>query len=105
MTGHESMGRLFEFEVELLRPEKYGAVDVAKVLGEDMTVQVDCSGSTPRYFNGAVAQFKHTGIERSFICYRAVLRPWLWFLTLTSDCKIFQDKSIPDILKEVFADY
>lgn len=105
MTGHEAMGRLFEFEVELLRPEKYGAVDVTKVLGEDMTVQVDCSGSTPRYFNGAVAQFKHTGIERSFICYRAVLRPWLWFLTLTSDCKIFQDKSIPDILKEVFADY
>jgi len=33
--------------------------------------------------------------------YRAVLRPWLWFLTRTSHCRIFQDMSVPDIIKQV----
>jgi type VI secretion system secreted protein VgrG len=37
--------------------------------------------------------------------YRATVRPWLWYLTRTSDCKIFQNKSVVDILEEVFADY
>ena len=36
--------------------------------------------------------------------YRAEIHPWLWFLTRTTDCRIFQDKSVPDIVKEVFDD-
>src|SRR5260370_14808653 len=27
--------------------------------------------------------------------------PWLWFLTRTADCLIFQDKNVPDIVKDV----
>ena len=34
-----------------------------------------------------------------------MVRSWLWFLTRTTDCKIFQDKNVPDIIKEVFADH
>src|SRR5262249_1317194 len=30
---------------------------------------------------------------------------WLWFLTRTSDCRIFQEKTVPEIIKEVFADH
>jgi len=39
------------------------------------------------------------------LCYRAVLRPWLWFLTRTSNCRIFQDMSVPDIIKQVFCQF
>ena len=31
--------------------------------------------------------------------------PWLWFLTRTADCRIFQSKSVPDIIKGIFRDY
>ncbi|GAB4273786.1 MAG: type VI secretion system spike protein VgrG1b [Methylomicrobium sp.] len=105
MSGHEAMGRLFEFEIELLRPDIHGSVDIARVLGEDMSVKVTGDDGTVRFFSGAVAEFKHIGVKERHYCYRAVLRPWLWFLTLTNDCKIFQDKNIPDIIREVFADY
>ena len=37
--------------------------------------------------------------------YRATVRPWLWFLTRTADCRIFQDMSAPDIIKKVFQDH
>ena len=36
--------------------------------------------------------------------YRATLVPWLWFLTRTSDCRIFQNMTVPDIIKQVFRD-
>ena len=35
----------------------------------------------------------------------ATVRPWLWFLTRTADCRIFQDMKVPDIIKMVFADH
>ena len=31
--------------------------------------------------------------------------PRLWFLSCTSDCRIFQNQSIPDILQTVFSDH
>ena len=37
--------------------------------------------------------------------YRASVRPWLWFLTRTADCRIFQELSVPDIVKKVFEDH
>ena len=37
--------------------------------------------------------------------YQASLRPWLWFLTRTTDCRIFQDQSVPDIVAAVFGDH
>lgn len=32
------------------------------------------------------------------------MRPWLWLLSRTSDCRIFQNLSIPQIIKQVFRD-
>ncbi|HJR28040.1 MAG TPA: type VI secretion system tip protein VgrG, partial [Pseudomonas sp.] len=39
-----------------------------------------------------------------FASYQATLRPWLWLLTRTSDCRIFQNLTIPQIIKQVFRD-
>ena len=105
LIGTEEMSQLFEFEIELLRKYEAGPVDASKLLGKDVTIKLDMVSGGTRYINGVVAQFKHTGLASRFITYRAVLRPWLWLLTLSSDCKIFQDKSVVDIVKAVFADY
>ena len=61
-------------------------------------------GST-RYFNGLVSHFQQTFSHDRFSHYRATLSPWLWFLTRTADCRIFQEMTIPDILKQVFRDH
>ena len=39
-----------------------------------------------------------------FASYQVTLRPWLWLLTRTSDCRIFQNQKVPDIIKQVFRD-
>ncbi|MEZ5584590.1 MAG: phage late control D family protein [Candidatus Competibacteraceae bacterium] len=37
-----------------------------------------------------------------YAVYHATLRPWLWFLTRTADCRIFQKQKVPDIIKQIF---
>nr|MCH9671532.1 type VI secretion system tip protein VgrG [Gammaproteobacteria bacterium] len=57
----------------------------------------------PRIFNGYVRRFTGGASHmREFRRYSAEVVPWLWFLTRTSDCRIFQNKSVPDILECVF---
>jgi type VI secretion system secreted protein VgrG len=105
LIGHDAIGRLFEFELELLRPEELGSVNSSELMGHDMTVTIASTTGLTRYINGAVVEFKHTGMVNRFYRYRAILRPWLWFLTLNANCRIFQEKTVPDIIKAVFADY
>src|SRR6266542_6239571 len=40
-----------------------------------------------------------------FTSYYDTLVPWLWALTRTSDCRIFQNLSVPDIIAKVFKDH
>ncbi len=37
--------------------------------------------------------------------YRATLVPWLWFLTRNTNCRIFQEKTVPEIITTVFRDH
>jgi type VI secretion system secreted protein VgrG len=108
LAGSEEISRLFEYEIDLLVENKnVGSIMTAgfpinKVLGQGMTVTLPLPAGNERYFHGLVTQFRHHGAADDFFLYRAVLRPWLWFLTRTSNCRIFQEKSVPDIIKEVF---
>ena len=57
-----------------------------------------------REFNGILVEAQWLGVKNDYYSYRLVLRPWLWLLSRTTDCRIFQDKKAPDIIKEVFND-
>ncbi|WP_223262502.1 type VI secretion system Vgr family protein [Variovorax beijingensis] len=105
MHGTEGLSQLFEFEVDLLSPSV--SLDMKSVLGKPLSLEIQTAGE-PRFLNGQIVRFTMVGKEGGtsrYVLYRATVRPWLWYLTRTSDCKIFQNKSVVDILEEVFADY
>ncbi|MGJ3702608.1 type VI secretion system Vgr family protein [Variovorax sp. AFSI2.2] len=105
MHGTEGLSQLFEFEVDLVSPSV--SLDMKSVLGKPLSLEILTSGE-PRFLNGQIVRFTMVGKEGGtsrYVLYRATVRPWLWYLTRTSDCKIFQNKSVVDILEEVFADY
>jgi type VI secretion system secreted protein VgrG len=58
----------------------------------------------PRFFHGIVSRFSEGESDAKFTTYHAEIVPWLWMLTQTADCRIFQNKPVPDIIKQVFAD-
>jgi len=102
MHGEESMSSLFYFDLEMISGD--AGLDFSKVVGKSVTVAVNLEGSQKRYVNGIVTRFVQTGGDLDFATYRAELRPWLWWLTLRTDSRIFQAKTTPDIIKSVFSD-
>lgn len=104
MTGVEKLGRLFEYELVLLS-EKHD-VDYKEIIGKNVTVSVDKGDKdNPRYFNGIISRFGQANYEKRLVEYRAKMVPWLWLLSRSADCRIFQTMSVPDILKQIFTDH
>lgn len=100
MTGHEELGRLFEYKLRLL--SKDGAIALDDLIGKNITVKIELVDGRIRHFNGEVAEFEQiTESFQDYFVYQAIVRPTLWYLTLTADCKIFQQKTAPDIIKAV----
>jgi len=53
---------------------------------------------------GYVSDFSQGESKEGFATYKATVSPWLWFLKRTNDCRIFQEKSVVDIIQSVFED-
>jgi type VI secretion system secreted protein VgrG len=102
MEGQEELGRLFHFTLDMLSENE--SISPDDLLGKKITVEMEMVDSTKRYFDGYVSHFTQIGHAAYFTHYRATLRPWFWLLTQTSDCRIFQNKTIPQIVKEVFTE-
>jgi type VI secretion system secreted protein VgrG len=104
-TYHEELGRPFEMVLEMQSMNPM--IDSDKILGQKVTVSADLPVVGKRYFNGYVRDFEMTGYDTlaSLASYRAIVVPWLSLLKLSTDCRTFQGKSIPDILREVFSQF
>jgi len=103
MSAREEMSRLFEYRLQLLSPKP--DVNLDELLGKNVTIKLGLSDDETRYYNGYVTRFSAGGQYGRYYRYVGTVRPWLWFLTRTSDCRIFQEMTVPDILKSVLADH
>jgi type VI secretion system secreted protein VgrG len=102
IRGVEEMSRPFAYELDLESIDS--SVMFEDLLGQNATVRVQHDRDNVRHINGFISQFEQIGEAAGLTKYRATLVPWLWFLTRTADCRIFQDMSAPDIIKKVFRD-
>ncbi|MGC2236676.1 MAG: type VI secretion system tip protein TssI/VgrG [Pyrinomonadaceae bacterium] len=107
LSASEGLSQLFSFEVELLHEEdKVGfaptVVKASSILGQAVTVTVEQRAGTTREFTGMVNQFSQGTRHARFSFYYATIVPHVWLLTQNFQSRIFQQKNVPDILKEVF---
>jgi type VI secretion system secreted protein VgrG len=103
MSAREEMSRLFEYRLDLLSTKD--DINLDDILGQNVTIKLGLPQDQTRYFNGYVSRFSAGGMYGRHHRYVATVRPWLWFLTRTSDCRIFQDLDVTEIVKAVFADH
>ncbi len=99
----EGFSTLADMTASLLSPRS--DLDADAILGQPVTFVLEQRNDTQRHFHGFVSRFSAGGSSGRFFRYQAVVRPWLWFLTRTTDCRIFQHQSVPEIVKTVFADH
>ena len=97
----EGLGRLFAFELEV--DSTRDDIKADELLGQDIAIEIELPGGGERYFHGSVNGFTHNPrVGRRYYRYHLTAVPWLWMLTRQADCRIFQNQSVPDILRDVF---
>jgi type VI secretion system secreted protein VgrG len=105
LDGAEGISRLFEFQVSLLATVDT-VIDPKSIVGAKVTVAIglnDAQGS--RWINGIVASFEQCAGDEEFYVYRARIVPSMWQLTLSSNCRVFQNKTVLEIVKAVIGEY
>jgi type VI secretion system secreted protein VgrG len=129
LSGHEGLNALFEYELLLKTPDALnlgasGAADfdLDSFIGREITcniqldgagqfvagavgASVDHIGAGVRQINALITDAAMWGEEGRHVRYRLTLRPWLHLATLTTDCKIFQNKTVAEVLDELLAGY
>lgn len=100
-SGTEALSQLFRFELELLAPLD-AEIAFDKILGQSVTVELQDPVGFPRYFNGIVRTFEEGMADNEFLHFKAEIVPQLWLATQRFRSRIFQQKSVPEILATVF---
>jgi type VI secretion system secreted protein VgrG len=100
LHGREAISECFCFDLEMI--SENAEIRAADLIAKPITVGM-VNGQGCRYVNGFVNEFVLMSNEERFSRYRVRIVPWLWFLTRTTDCAIYQNKTVPEIIQAVFA--
>lgn len=103
----EAISELFQIEAELLVEEsapnyKITEVDEKDLLGKSATISITQKDGVTRYFNGIIQRFSQGRRNLRFSRYYTTIVPKVWLLTQNIQSRIFQNLSVPEILKKVF---
>ncbi|MBZ5592585.1 MAG: type VI secretion system tip protein VgrG [Acidobacteriia bacterium] len=99
-SGQEAISSLFQFHLDLTA-ENERNVAFDKLLGQRILIEVMLPNDQTRYLHGIVSSFSQGGRGERFTKYRAEMVPQFWLLTRRVQSRIFQQISVPDILKRV----
>jgi len=106
----EGLSQLFSISAELLHEETDNSfnptiIDPKNIIGKGVTISVGSPDGTTRDFSGMVNSFMQGNRHVRFSHYSITIVPHIWLLTQNSQSQIFQQMSVPDILKKVFTGF
>jgi len=99
VQGAHVMSEGFRYTLDVYS-DALDAIAGDKLIGTNATFIVMNDGGEPINYNGFITQMSALGLskDRATLSYRITLESGLFFLTKQTDCRIFQEKTIPDIL-------
>jgi type VI secretion system secreted protein VgrG len=103
-SGFEEISDLFGFELQLA--SERNDITFNQLAGKNVTISIRAWDGTERLFNGIIVEFEPSQIasEDGYSRYTAVMVPNLWMLTGCIDSRIFQQKSVPEIIQAVLSE-
>lgn len=98
-SGRETISQPFLFELDLFSED--AALDPKDLLDSPVTILIGLPGGADRPIHGIVRRFVQQNQRGPLTSYRAEVVPRLWFLALRRNSRIFQHKSVLDIVETV----
>lgn len=108
--GEEQLSKLFEYKL-LVRSKNDIDENTQQMLGKKATVKILSydDNKTPCYFNGVIVKininFYQAEQNNKRYIYEFVLNPDFYLTKLHKTSRVFQNKNIIDIIKDVLSDY
>ncbi len=102
-SGQEGISRPFRFVLDLVadvQNNKPAQVVPHSLVGKPMTIRIELEDGE-KFINGLCERFSTGSTDDEFTHYSATIVPWFSFLSLASNCRIFQAKSVPDVIEAV----
>ncbi len=98
----EKISTPFELELTLASEDE---IDFSAVIGNEALFSV-LAQEAPRHVHGLVNRFEKTGTVKEatgigLYLYNATVVPSLWVLSLEQDYRIFQKKTVPEIVRKI----
>jgi len=105
VDGEDRLSRGYVFHIEIAT--RLGDSAIRALLGKPVTLWLhDLTLTERRPIHGLLRRLtRRYSTRRDFNLWRAEVVPWFWFLSCTADCRIFQDLSVPDIIRKVLDGY
>ena len=100
-SGTETISQLFRFDVFVTT--ETGNLDLQQIVGQPAVLSIG-TGNDQRYLSGMVSRFWWVGESGDLSAYYAEMVPVHWMLWQRNDCRIFQNLTAPEIIREVMAD-
>ncbi len=101
-VGNEGISTPYRFTLDLLSED--ADIKASDLLRTPAVIKLALPDGSERPVHGMINRFSQLGQAEGeqLTSYRAELVPWLWFLSLSADCKIYQNKTVIEIVEEVF---
>jgi len=104
VSGEDGLSQCFVYTIEFFTAEE--DADIRGLIGKPVTLWLQNDQDTPEPINGYVRRVTGRAANyRDMRAYRAEVVPRLWFMDCTSDCRIFQNMTYPDIIKQMLTEY
>ncbi|WDY55722.1 type VI secretion system tip protein TssI/VgrG [Pseudomonas sp. PSKL.D1] len=101
--GTDSLSQPFEYQLQLLcnTPQ----IPLKSMLGQQASLEIELADAVPRFINGYLTAFASLGSDGAVDRYSATFSPWLTLLRHRVDTRIFQNCTVEEVVREVFASY
>jgi type VI secretion system secreted protein VgrG len=103
-NGSEGISQLFSFDIKMVTDSPGGdKIIFEQVAGKSITVSIRTHYKKERHFNGIIIAFSQElkNENEGYSTYNAVMMPTFWLHTEYYDCRIFQDKTVENIIDDV----
>jgi type VI secretion system secreted protein VgrG len=100
-NGMENISQLFHYEIYVGSEDD--DIPLEKLIGQPAMLIIGTESET-RFISGMVSRFWWIGESKPYHAYFVELVPAIWLLTQRTDCRIFQNKTVPEIIEEVLKD-
>jgi len=101
-SGAEAVSQQFSFHLRAVSTSPALALD--DLLQQPVLVTLEQVGGDPRYIHGIVNRAMQAESAQGLTSYALEIVPWTWFLSLVTDCRIFEDMTVPQIIEQIFKD-